>query len=212
MTKRLFDIIVSILGLLFLSPLFLVVAILIAFESKGGIFYMQERIGFNEKPFYLFKFRSMCVNSDYKGLLTIGINDSRITKVGFFIRKYKVDELSQLINVFIGDMSLVGPRPEVRKYVENYSKFEKKVFKVKPGITDIASLIYFDENELLGQSEYPESFYKNSVLPQKLQLGILYIENYSFFLDFKLIAITIIAIFNKKKSLFLINKMLNAIK
>ena len=210
--KRLFDILFSVGGLLLLSPFFIFIAIIIIFESKGGIFYKQERIGLNEKPFYLLKFRSMYMDSDQKGLLTVGMNDSRITKIGFFIRKYKIDELSQLINVLIGDMSLVGPRPEVRKYVENYSEIEKKVFKVKPGITDIASIFYFDENELLSQAEFPEKYYKDIVLPQKLRLGILYVENHSFFLDLKLILITIVAIFDKKKSLLFVSRILNIIK
>ena len=210
--KRWVDILFSVVGLLLLSPFFIVIAIIIILDSKGGVFYKQERIGLNQKPFYLLKFRSMYIDSDRKGLLTVGINDSRITKIGFFIRKYKIDELSQLINVFIGDMSLVGPRPEVRKYVENYTKHQKKIFKVKPGITDIASILYFDENELLSQSEFPEKYYEDVVLPQKLQLGILYVENNSFFLDFKLILITIVAIFSKKKSLLFVNRILNVIK
>jgi len=206
--KRLIDLTISILGLLFFFPLFIIVAILIKLESKGDIFYKQERIGLNEKPFYLIKFRSMFINSDSKGLLTVGMNDKRITKVGFFIRKYKIDELSQLFNVLIGDMSLVGPRPEVKKYVEGYSSFEKEIFKVRPGITDIASVLYFNENEILSQSISPEDSYVENILPHKLKLGILYINNISMILDLKILVFTFLAIFNRKKSLFLMNKTL----
>lgn len=212
MIKRLIDLTISILGLLFFFPLFIIIAILIKLESKGDIFYKQERIGLFEKPFYLIKFRSMFINSDSKGLLTVGMNDNRITKVGFFIRKYKIDELSQLFNVLIGDMSLVGPRPEVKKYVEGYSSYEKKIFKVRPGITDIASVFYFNENEILSQSKSPEDYYVENILPHKLKLGILYINNISIILDLKIIVITLLAIFNRKKSLFLMNKTLSTIK
>jgi len=212
MIKRLVDLLVSILGLLVLFPLFFIISILIKLESKGGIFYMQERIGLKEKPFYIFKFRSMYKNSDSIGLLTVGTKDNRITKIGFFIRKYKIDELSQLVNVLFGDMSLVGPRPEVKKYVENYSIFEKKIFDAKPGITDIASIVFFSENELLGQSKSPENYYTKIILPKKILLGILYIENSSLILDFKLVLITIIAIFNRKQSLVELKKILDTIK
>jgi len=194
MIKRLFDIIFSGLGLLFLFPFFVILAIVIILDSKGGVFYKQIRVGKDSVDFSLLKFRSMKIDSDKKGLLTVGGNDPRITKVGCFIRKYKIDELSQLINVFIGDMSLVGPRPEVRKYVDLYSEEQLKVLTVKPGITDNASITYFNENELLGKSDYPEETYINEIMPKKLAFNLSYINDNSFFLDFKIILRTIIKI------------------
>lgn len=146
---RFFDIFFSALGLLVLSPVFLVIYLLIRLESKGPGFYIQERIGKDGKPFGLYKFRSMRIGSDNQGLITIGSHDSRITRIGYFIRKYKFDELPQLLNVLKGDMSLVGPRPEVRKYVEMYTEEQRKVLSVKPGITDYASIEYVNENEIL---------------------------------------------------------------
>lgn len=174
--KRLFDIFFSSIGLIILLPVFILIAILILFDSRGGIFYKQVRVGKNGKDFYLYKFRSMKVDADKKGLLTIGGNDSRITRVGYYIRKYKLDELPQLMNVFIGNMSLVGPRPEVRKYVELYNQEQKKVLEVKPGITDYASIEYSNENELLGKSDNPEKLYIEEVMPEKLKLNLKYIE------------------------------------
>lgn len=147
---RFFDIIFSIIGLVILSPIFIVLYLLIRIESKGGGFYSQERIGKNGKPFKLYKFRSMRIGSDKKGLITIGEKDNRITKTGFILRKYKLDELPQLWNVFIGDMSLVGPRPEVKKYTDLYTEEQKQVLQVRPGITDWASIKYVDENKILG--------------------------------------------------------------
>ena len=195
MLKRIFDIISSAIGLLMLSPFLIILAIAIVIESKGGVFYMQTRVGKNNKDFRLFKFRSMAVGSDKKGLLTVGTNDSRITKVGLIIRKYKLDEFAQLINVLIGNMSLVGPRPEVRKYVEMYNAEQMKVLNVKPGITDYASLQYFDENEILAKSENPEQSYINEVMPHKLQLNMKYINNNNLLVDLKLIMKTIAKIF-----------------
>ena len=190
MLKRLFDIIASFIGLVILSPFLLFLSIAIITESKGGVFYMQTRVGKNNKDFKLFKFRSMTVGSDKKGLLTIG-NDSRITKVGSFIRKYKLDEFAQLINVLKGDMSLVGPRPEVRKYVNLYNEEQLKVLNIKPGITDYASLEYFDENELLGASQNPEETYIKEVMPHKLELNKKYLENPNILHDIKLILRTL---------------------
>ena len=170
------DIFFSFIGLIVLFPLFLVIALIITLDSKGGVFYKQTRVGKGGKDFKLFKFRSMAVDSDKKGLLTVGGNDSRITKPGYFIRKYKIDELPQLINVFIGDMSLVGPRPEVRKYVDLYNQEQQKVLSVKPGITDFASIEFINENEVLGISENPEKTYIEEVMPIKLKLNLKYIE------------------------------------
>ena len=195
MIKRLFDVFCSGLGLLFLLPFFIILSIIIVVDSSGGVFYKQVRVGKNSIDFYLYKFRSMKIDSDKKGLLTVGGNDSRITKVGYFIRRYKMDELSQLINVFLGDMSLVGPRPEVRKYVNLYTTEQLKVLTVKPGITDNASIAYFDENELLGKSSDPEETYVREIMPSKLALNLLYVNDHSLFSDVKIILRTIKTIF-----------------
>ncbi len=197
MIKRLFDIIFSGLGIIILSPLFILISILIVIDSKGGVFYKQVRVGKNGKDFQLYKFRSMRKDSDKKGLLTVGGRDNRITKIGYYLRKYKIDELSQLINVFIGDMSLVGPRPEVRKYVDLYSKEQLNVLSVKPGITDNASIMYFDENELLGKSSNPEETYIKEIMPQKLNLNLKYIAEYKLFTDVKIIFKTLMKIVSK---------------
>ena len=193
--KRLFDIVCSFFGLLCLSPLFIFIAIAIVLESKGGIFYRQERIGKNGIAFRLFKFRSMRPDSDKKGLLTVGSRDNRITKTGYYIRKYKVDELPQLINVLIGDMSLVGPRPEVKKYTDLYNAEQKKVLSVQPGITDWASLEYFEESDLLSKSSDPEKTYIDEVMPAKLKINQKYIEHHSLGEDIKIILLTIKRIF-----------------
>jgi lipopolysaccharide/colanic/teichoic acid biosynthesis glycosyltransferase len=175
-SKRLFDIFFSIVGLTILLPLFLVIALVIAIESKGGVFYLQHRVGKNNIDFKLYKFRTMFVNSDKSGLITVGMRDSRITKVGYILRKYKFDELPQLLNVLQGSMSFVGPRPEVRKYVELYNDTQLKVLKVKPGITDYASIEYSNENELLGNASDPDQLYVEVIMPAKLSLNLKYIQ------------------------------------
>lgn len=159
-------------GLILLSPVFLVVSIWIKIDSSGPVFYRQVRVGKNGYDFKLLKFRSMRVGSDAKGLITIGGRDARITKVGYFIRKYKLDELPQLINVFVGNMSLVGPRPEVRKYVDLYTSEQRKVLSVKPGITDYASIEYVDENEILGKATDPEKIYIEQIMPDKIKYNL----------------------------------------
>jgi lipopolysaccharide/colanic/teichoic acid biosynthesis glycosyltransferase len=179
------------MGLVFLTPFFIVLSILIIIDSKGGVFYKQIRVGKNGKDFYLYKFRSMKTDADKQGLLTVGGKDPRITRIGYFIRKYKIDELSQLINVFIGDMSLVGPRPEVRKYVDLYTSEQLKVLTVKPGITDNASIAYFNENELLGKSKNPEHTYINEIMPDKLKLNMEYVNNYKLYSDVLIILKTL---------------------
>jgi lipopolysaccharide/colanic/teichoic acid biosynthesis glycosyltransferase len=194
MIKRAFDILFSLLGLIVLSPVFILFFILIKLDSKGSVLYKQKRVGKGNKDFKLLKFRSMKVDSDKKGLLTIGEKDSRITRIGYYLRKHKMDEFPQLINVLKGDMSLVGPRPEVRKYVELYSKEQMKVLSIRPGITDIASIQYKNENELLKKSENPEVFYIKEVMPDKLRLNILYINDRSIFKDVKIIFKTLKAI------------------
>lgn len=185
--KRIFDIFFSFIGLLMLLPIFVIIGFVIFIDSRGGIFYKQLRVGKNNVDFYLLKFRSMKINADKSGLLTVGGKDSRITHVGYFLRKYKMDELPQLINVLFGDMSLVGPRPEVRKYVDMYSEVQKKVLSVKPGLTDYASIEYRNENELLGQVDDPEKVYINEIMPAKLQMNLKYIENKSLATDIKII-------------------------
>ncbi len=187
MIKRLFDIIASLIGILILSPFFLLIARLVGLGSKGGVFYVQQRVGKGGKDFPLFKFRSMKVGSDQKGLLTVGARDSRITGIGYFLRKSKADELPQLFNVLFGTMSLVGPRPEVRKYVEMYNEEQKKVLSVKPGITDYASIEYVNENEVLAKSSDPEETYIKEIMPHKLQLNLKYIKEKGFFTDLKII-------------------------
>lgn len=185
--KRIFDVAASGLGLLALSPLFLVLAVWIKCDSAGPVFYRQVRVGRNNEDFRLFKFRSMRVGSDKKGLITVGGHDPRITRSGYFIRKYKLDELPQLINVFVGDMSLVGPRPEVRKYVDMYTTEQMHVLDVRPGITDMASIRYRNENELLEQADDPDKYYVEVVMQDKLRLNLEYVEHHSFFFDIKLI-------------------------
>jgi lipopolysaccharide/colanic/teichoic acid biosynthesis glycosyltransferase len=190
-SKRLFDIFFSIVGLTILLPLFLVIALVIAIESKGGVFYFQHRVGKNNIDFKLYKFRTMFVNSDKSGLITVGMRDSRITKVGYILRKYKFDELPQLLNVLQGTMSFVGPRPEVRKYVELYNDDQLNVLKVKPGITDYASIEYSNENELLGNASDPDQLYVEVIMPAKLSLNLKYIQEISIATDVKLILQTI---------------------
>lgn len=191
---RIFDVLFSLIGLLLLSPVFVVIGVLILLESKGGMFYLQKRVGKHGKEFILVKFRSMTKGTDKKGLLTIGMNDSRITNTGKFIRKYKIDELPQLFNVFIGNMSLVGPRPEVKKYTDLYTEEQRFVLSVKPGITDFASLEYIDENELLGKAQNPEAVYIEDIMPAKIALNMKYIRNRSVTNYFKLIFLTIFSI------------------
>ena len=192
---RLLDIIFSAVGLLLLSPLFLIIYILIRCESKGGGFYCQQRVGKDGRMFGLYKFRSMRTGSDKKGLITVGGHDSRITRMGYFIRKYKIDELPQLWNVLKGDMSLVGPRPEGKKYVDLYTEEQRRVLSVRPGITDYASIEYVDENEILGKADNPDRVYVEEIMPAKIKLNMRYIENRSLKEYFKIIGLTFINIF-----------------
>lgn len=194
--KRLFDIVTSFVFLIILLPIFLLIGICVILDSRGGAFYLQERIGKNEVPFKMFKFRTMAENSDKKGLLTIGNEDSRVTKIGSFLRKFKLDELPQLWNVLKGDMSIVGPRPEVQKYVALYNMEQKKVLSVKPGITDYASFDFINEGEILSQSNNPEKTYIEEILPQKINLSLAYIQEQSFWTDLKIIFKTIRKIVN----------------
>ena len=195
---RFFDVVFSVLGIVFLSPLLIIVYIMIIIESKGGGFYTQERVGLNGVDFKLFKFRSMAVGSDKEGLITIGGNDARITKTGLFIRRFKIDELPQLFNVLIGDMSLVGPRPEVRKYVDLYTEEQRRVLNIKPGITYYASIEYADENETLGTASDPNEMYIQEIMPAKIKLNIKYIENRSLKEYFNIIFLTFSKIVSNK--------------
>lgn len=187
---RFFDVVLSGIGLILLSPLFLVLYVLIRLESKGGGFYAQERIGKDGVPFKLYKFRSMRQDADKGSLITVGGHDPRITKMGYFIRKYKLDELPQLWNVFIGDMSLVGPRPEVEKYTRLYTPEQRMVLSVAPGITDWASIEYVDENVILGHAEDPDKAYIEQIMPDKIKYNMKYINHKSIGEYFKIIFMT----------------------
>ena len=192
--KRIFDIVASGIGLILLSPLFVILAIWIKCDSIGPVFYKQVRVGRNNMDFQLFKFRSMRVGSDKKGLITVGGHDPRITRSGYYIRKYKLDEFPQLINVFKGDMSLVGPRPEVRKYVDMYTEEQMHVLDVRPGITDLASIRYRNENELLERVNDPDKYYVEVIMPDKLRINLEYVARHSFTFDIRLIFQTFRAI------------------
>lgn len=185
--KRVFDIVASGFGLLVMSPVFFILAIWIKLDSKGPVFYRQVRVGRKNRDFRIFKFRSMRVGADKMGLITVGGHDPRVTRSGYFIRKYKLDEFPQLINVFIGDMSLVGPRPEVRKYVDLYTPEQMHVLDVRPGVTSLASIRYRNENELLEKAEDPDQYYINVVMQGKLAIDLEYIRNVSFGYDIRLV-------------------------
>lgn len=193
--KRLFDISASLIGIIILSPVLLLISLAVIINSGFPVLYKQTRVGKNNYDFKVLKFRTMFAGSDEKGLLTVGGRDPRITKVGYFLRKYKLDEFPQLINVLFGTMSLVGPRPEVRKYVDMYTEEQKKVLLVRPGITDYASIEYINENDLLAKSQNPEETYIKEVMPAKLKLNLKYINQEGLGTDLKLIFKTIGKIF-----------------
>ena len=188
---RLCDIVFSFFGLLFLSPLFLIVALWIVIDDPGPVFYRQQRVGRHNRDFGLLKFRSMRVGADKMSLITIGDRDPRVTRAGYYIRKFKLDELPQLWNVLIGDMSLVGPRPEVRRYVDLYTEEQRQVLSVRPGITDYASIEYIDENKLLAQAADPDKTYIKEIMPAKIELNRRYINNPTLGQYFKIIFLTI---------------------
>ncbi|MDU7453375.1 sugar transferase [Clostridium saudiense] len=190
--KRIFDFFAALIGIIILSPIFIIVSIAIKLDSPGNIMFLQKRVGKCGKEFDIFKFRTMVTNAERLGKqITVG-KDNRITKVGAFLRKYKIDELPQLFNVLKGDMSLVGPRPEVPKYVALYNEEQKKVLSVRPGITDLASLKYSDENDILGKVENPEEYYINVIMKDKLSLNLEYIEKSNLFFDISLVIKTIL--------------------
>lgn len=192
--KRIFDIVVSFVILSVFFPIGLIIAIAIKFDSKGGVFYRQERVGKNGILFKLLKFRTMRTDADKLGKLTVGMRDPRITRVGYFLRKTKLDEFTQFWNVLIGDMSIVGPRPEVQEYVDLYTTEQRQILNVRPGITDYASLEYFHENELLGASDNPRETYINEVMPAKLELNKKYLNNPSLTHDLKLMWFTFLKV------------------
>lgn len=195
--KRVFDIIVSTLILICFLPFALILSIAIALESRGGVFYRQERIGKNGVPFRLWKFRTMRKNADQLGKLTVGMRDPRITRVGIFIRKVKLDEFPQFLNVLAGQMSIIGPRPEVKEYVDLYTEDQRQILKVKPGLTDYATLEYFKENELLGNSENPRETYIHEVMPAKIELNKKYIANQGLGTDIKIMWKTFLKMISK---------------
>ena len=185
--KRAFDVLFSLIGIIVLLPVFIIISLLIIIDSKGGILYKQERTGKGDEIFKVFKFRTMRPDSFSKGALTVGSRDPRITNVGYYLRKYKLDELPQLFNVLFGDMSFVGPRPEVKKYTDLYNQAQKKVLTVRPGITDYASIKFRNENDLLSVSDNPEQLYIDKIMPEKLDINLKYINDNSLFKDIKII-------------------------
>lgn len=191
--KRLLDIIGASIGIILLLPFVIIIATLISLDSSGPILFMQKRVGLNMQDFYLLKFRTMYVSIDNNNLLTIGNRDRRITKVGYYLRKYKLDELPQLWNVLRGEMSLVGPRPEVRKYVNLYDDQQRYVLSVKPGITDWASVQFINESELLARAEDPENYYIKNIIPIKISQNLRYVTKHDVLTDLKIIWLT----FNK---------------
>lgn len=174
---RLCDILFSLIGILLLLPLWLVVSLWIVLDDPGPVFYRQQRVGKDGKDFYLLKFRSMRIGADKMSLITIGERDPRVTRAGYYLRKYKLDELPQLWNVFAGDMSLVGPRPEVRRYVDTYTDEQRRVLSVRPGITDYASIEYIDENAILAKADDPDKTYIEQIIPAKIALNMRYINH-----------------------------------
>ena len=196
--KRLFDILASLTALIVLSPLMLLIAVAVKCTSEGPVFYVQQRVGMHNKNLSMLKFRTMTVNADKKGLLTVGENDSRITDIGRLLRKTKMDELPQLFNILKGDMSVVGPRPEVRYYVNYYTTEQMQVLAVRPGLTDLASLAYIDENKILAACDNPQQTYIEKIMQEKLSLNFEYIRQISFGTDMKIIGKTLLKIIHRE--------------
>lgn len=195
--KRILDIVFSLLVIAVGLPFGLVIALLIVLDSKGSVIYRQSRVGRNNVDFWLYKFRTMCVDADHSSLITVGTDDARITRVGAFLRKFKIDEFPQFLNILKGEMSIVGPRPEVRKYVDLYTPEQMRVLSVRPGLTDYASIRYVNENELLATSADPEQTYIQEIMPDKLNLSLKYIDEKSLLTDAKIVLQTIVAIFKR---------------
>lgn len=194
---RIIDILSSLCVLILLLPILLLIALYIALDSKGGVFFKQVRVGQYGKPFKIYKFRTMRPDTEKMGQITVGERDPRITNIGYFLRKYKLDELPQLLNVLFGDMSLVGPRPEVPKYVALYTLEERKVLQIRPGVTDYASIAYSNENEILAQQSNPEQFYMDTLMRDKLKINQQYIQNYGLKEYFKVIFLTLRKVFTQ---------------
>ena len=193
--KRLFDIIFSSIMIILLSPLLLFISIWIVTDSRGGVIYKQKRIGKMGKEFFILKFRTMKPDDGRQLQITVGSRDSRITRAGYWLRRFKMDELPQLVNVLLGEMSVVGPRPEVPKYVALYNDQQRAVLSVRPGITDMASLQYFEESDLIAKSDQPEKTYIEVIMPEKLRINLLYIQRASFLTDLEIIGKTALRIF-----------------
>lgn len=192
--KRLFDILISLVVLIVGFPFGLLIALCIVMDSRGKVIYKQSRVGRNNVDFQLYKFRTMCEEADKGSQITIGAHDARVTKIGIFLRRFKIDEFPQFINILKGEMSVVGPRPEVRKYVDMYTPEQMRVLSVRPGLTDYASIRYVNENELLAASDNPEQTYIQEIMPDKLQLNLKYIDEQSIWVDFKIVFKTLAAI------------------
>lgn len=189
--KRIFDVLLASLGLIILSPVLMLICLMIKLDSRGPIIFKQIRVGLNMKDFHMLKFRTMFLTQDSKSLLTIGDHDVRITRVGYWLRRYKIDEFPQLLNVLKGQMSIVGPRPEVRKYVNLYNEQQRYVLSVKPGITDWASVAFCNESELLKCAEDPEAYYTETIIPAKIAQNMRYIAQNNLLTDFKIIWLTV---------------------
>lgn len=194
MIKRCFDIIFSIFGIILLFPILILITIIIKINTKGPILYKQNRVGKNNCDFHIFKFRTMRINADKLGLLTVGDRDPRVTTVGYFLRKYKLDEFPQLFNVLIGNMSFVGPRPEVRSYVNYYSDSDLEILELKPGITDYASIYFRNEAELLKASPNSEKTYVEDIMPEKIRLNKMYLNKNNILIDTQIIFKTLLSI------------------
>lgn len=212
MIKRFIDIFVSFLGLIILSPIFILVMILIWLQDFHSPFYIAPRVGKEGLLFNMVKLRSMVVDADRSGVDSTSSNDNRITAVGHFIRKFKLDEFSQLWNVFIGDMSLVGPRPNVKRETDLYTEVEKTILDLRPGITDISSIVFSDENEILKGSKDPDLDYNQLIRPWKSRLCLVYAKNQSLWVDCALVALTVVAIFSRRNALLGVNKLLVSFK
>lgn len=210
--KRIIDFLISLFGLIICSPILIPILIIVWVQDWHSPFYIAQRVGKGEKTFKMFKLRSMIIHADKSGVDSTSANDNRITGVGRFIRKYKVDELSQLINVLMGDMSLVGPRPNVKRETDLYTKEEKKLLSVKPGITDFSSIVFSDEGEILKDQSDPDIGYNQLIRPWKSRLGIFYIEKRSMIVDFKLIFLTAVAILSREKALTRISELIGKLK
>lgn len=211
MLKRIFDILVAIVGLTLASPILLPVMFLVWLQDLHSPFYIAPRVGKDGKIFKMIKLRSMVVNADKSGVDSTSASDLRITPVGKFIRAYKLDELTQLWNVLKGDMSLVGPRPNVQRDVDLYTQEERKLLSVRPGITDLSSIVFSDEGEILKDSKDPDLEYNRIIRPWKSRLGLIYIENRSIELDVKLIFLTAVAIVSREKALRGVQKLLDSL-